>query len=58
MEIQKITSNKSKRHYTIYCVGFVLRTTQLSKSEFEELDFNTNEDWKSYIRNNEVIRIK
>ena len=54
----KITSNQSKRHYTIYLNGSVYRTSKLSKLEFEELDYNTEKDWINYVRTNELIILK
>lgn len=57
MEIT-VKSNKSKRTYTIAYNGGKFRTSELSKPEFQELDFNTNNDWYNYLRNNEVTKIK
>lgn len=54
----KVTSNKSKRHFTITINGCTFRTTQLSQEEFLECDYNTMNDWIAYIKSNEVITIK
>lgn len=53
----KVTSNKTKRTYTIVLNGNKYRTTELSKEEFEELDYNTESDWINYIRTNQVIAL-
>jgi hypothetical protein len=45
----KITSNKSKRHYTIRKSGVVYQTEKLTKQEFEELSYNTVGDWQNYL---------
>ena len=54
----KVTSNKTKKHFTITVNGRVYRTTQMSKEQFEECDYNTAADWINYIKTNEVIIIK
>lgn len=54
----KVTSNKSKRHYTIKLNGTTYRTHQMSIQEFEEAWFMSEGDWKSYIRYNSVIVVK
>lgn len=54
----RITSNRSKRTYTIRYGGNKYRTTQMSKAEFEDAMYNTPTDWKDYIKNNECIILK
>lgn len=49
-----VTSNKSKRTFTIRCqfVGHTYakyRTLAMSQTEFEECEFNTSEDWRNFI---------
>ena len=58
MKNYKVTSNKSKRHYTITINACTFKTTQLSKEEFEECEYNTMNDWIAYVKHNEVITIK
>ena len=53
----KVTSNKTKRTYTILLNGNKYRTIKLSKNEFEELYYNTEGDWINYIKSNEVIAL-
>lgn len=55
MESLVVKSNKSKRTFTIrkYVDGKFFskfRTLDFSKDEFEELDNNTEEDWKNFLR--------
>ena len=53
----KVTSNKTKRTYTILFNGNKYRTIKLGKNEFEELYYNTEGDWINYIKSNEVIAL-
>jgi hypothetical protein len=45
-----ITSNKSKRTFTIRKESAKFRTLQMSQNEFDECECNTNEDWKDFLR--------
>jgi hypothetical protein len=56
-QTMKVTSNKTKRAYTILLNGNKYRTIKLGKSEFEELYYNTEGDWINYIKSNEVIAL-
>ena len=53
----KVTSNKTNRTYTIVLNGNKYRTTKLTQDEFEQFEYNTESDWKNYIRTNEVIAL-
>ena len=46
----KITSNKSKRTFTIRKESAKFRTLEMSRDEFNECNNNTNEDWKDFLR--------
>ena len=46
----KITSNKSKRTFTIRKEGAKFRTLKMSQNEFDECEYNTTEDWKYFLR--------
>ena len=46
----KITSNKSRRTFTIRKESTKFRTLEMSRDEFNECDNNTNEDWKDFLR--------
>lgn len=52
----KVTSNKSKKHFTININGVKFRTLHLSKDEFEEAEYNTENDWKDYVRNSGNVK--
>ena len=56
-QTMKVTSNKTKRTYTILLNGNKYRTIKLGKNEFEELYYNTESDWINYIKSNEVIAL-
>ena len=56
-QTMKVTSNKTKRTYTILFNGNKYRTIKLGKNEFEELYYNTEGDWINYIKSNEVIAL-
>ena len=46
----KIYSNQSKKTFTIKTDGNKFRTVKMSKSEFEELEFNTENDWRNFLK--------
>lgn len=46
----KVKSNKKLRRYTVTLNGSKYRTLQLSKTEFDNLDYLTKEDWVNYVR--------
>jgi len=46
----KITSNKSKRTFTIRKEDSKFRTLQMSRYEFDECEYNTTEDWEYFLR--------
>lgn len=51
MSIEKVTSNKKTRHYTIYKIdGSIYRTFSFNKAEFEELQYDTLADWRNFLR--------
>lgn len=52
--IKKVTSNKSKRHFTIIKDdGTKYRTIPMSKSEFKKNEYNTLNDWKYFLRSSQ-----
>ena len=52
------TPNYSKRTFTLRYHGSKYRTCKLDKNEFEDCLFNTENDWKNFLRNNQVTAIK
>jgi hypothetical protein len=57
MENKIITQNKTKRTYTFTVNGNKYRTTQLTKQEFEEFEYNTSNDLSTYVKSNQVIAL-
>ena len=47
----KITSNKSKKTFTIRKENSKFRTIEMSKKEFEDFEYNTISDWKYFLIN-------
>lgn len=45
----KVTPNYSKRTYTIRKEGLKYRTIKMSKAEFESNEFNTANDWQTFL---------
>lgn len=58
METLKITSNKSKRHYTINKGYVKYRTLPMSKQEFESAYYWTQNDWRDFLTTDEYYAIK
>lgn len=52
------TPNYSKKTFTIRYHGSKYRTYPMFKTEFEDCLLNTENDWKNYLRNNQIIAIK
>lgn len=46
----KVTSNVKNRTFTIKKNGITYRTGKFSKPEFEELEYNTQNDWANFLR--------
>jgi len=46
----KVTSNVKNRTFTIKKNGTTYRTGKFSKPEFEELEYNTQNDWANFLR--------
>ena len=54
----KITSNKTKRHYTIKVGACIYRAVKLTAQEFNEMSYFTPNDWANYLRTEQTIIIK
>lgn len=49
--IARVTSNKAKRHFTIYKEdGTKYRTLPMSTEEFHSNEMNTMNDWKQFLK--------
>jgi len=53
----KITSNKSKRHYTIKLTYAKYRTLPMSKQEFDSAYYWTKKDWDQFLTTNDYYKI-
>ena len=54
----KVTSNKSARTFTIKNETAKYRTYKMSKSEFESNQYNTENDWKQFLKSDEYYKVK
>lgn len=53
----KISSNKSKRHYTITTESGKYRTLPMSKDEFHSASYWSGQDWQNFLKTDEYYRI-
>lgn len=57
-EILKISSNKTKRTFTIRTKYAKFRTLQFSKEEFEHAYFFwTGNDWKQFLKSDDYYKV-
>lgn len=55
----KVSANQSKRTFTIKTESATFRTTQMSRDEFESNEFNTGNDWQSFLSNtNDYYKVR
>jgi hypothetical protein len=54
----KVTQNKSARTFTIKNETAKYRTFKMSKQEFESNQYNTENDWKQFLKTDEYYKIK
>ena len=54
----RISSNKSKRTYTIKVNGFTYRTYPMSSEEFNSCDYNTGNDWAQFLTSSDYYKVK
>jgi hypothetical protein len=54
----KITSNKSKRTFTIKTDVATYRTSQMSKQEFAANLYNTVNDWNNFLKTDEYYKVR
>lgn len=47
----KVSSNQSKRHFTIVTESAKFRTNPMDKVEFERNEYNTGNDWQHFLNN-------
>jgi len=54
----KVSSNKSKRTYTIKTDAATYRTSPMTKDEFESCEYNTGNDWSYFLRSNDYYKVR
>lgn len=54
----KAKANKSKRTYTLRLDGNKYRTIPMSKEEFENAYYWTDNDWKQFLKTDEYFIVK
>lgn len=54
----KVSSNKSKRTFTIKTDTSVYRTNTMSRIEFENLENNTGNDWNDFLKSNDYYKVR
>jgi len=55
----RISSNQSKRTFTIRTESATYRTIQMSKKEFNHADrFWTGDDWQHFLKTDEYYKVK
>lgn len=55
----KVNSNYKKRTFTILINDTKWRTNQMTKDEFQENLYNTQNDWKNYLlTSNDYYKVK
>lgn len=56
-EITIVSSNKSKRTFTLKTTGGKFRTYPMTKDEFRSCLNNTGNDWDYFLRSNDYYKI-
>lgn len=54
----QVRANNKARTFTIKKNGTTYRTTAMSRAEFEENEFNTANDWASFLQNGSYYKVK
>jgi hypothetical protein len=54
----KATQNKSARTYTLRVNGNKYRTFPMSKEEFENAYYHTENDWNNFLKGNDYYKVK
>ena len=53
----RTTANKSARTFTIYTNNSKYRTTRLSKEEFQSCLYNTENDWRQFLKSDDYFKV-
>lgn len=54
----KVSSNQSKRHYTIKTESGKYRTLPMGKDEFNNCQRNSGQDWQNFLRSDAYYKVK
>jgi hypothetical protein len=54
----RITSNKSKRTFTIKTDVATYRTYPMTKEEFNSCEYNTGNDWMHFLNSNDYYKVR
>lgn len=54
----KVSSNKSKRTFTIVTDAAKFRTNPMSKEEFQSCLNNTGNDWNNFLKTDDYHKVK
>ena len=54
----KISSNKSKKTFTIVTESSKYRTLPMSKEEFNDNLHNTGNDWQNFLKSSDYYKVK
>ncbi len=53
----KVSSNKSKRTYTLIVDGTKYRTTKMTREEFNDCQHNTGNDWNQFLKSSDYYKV-
>ena len=54
----KVSSNQSKRHFTIKTESATFRTCPMSQEEFNSCEYNTGNDWNQFLKSEDYYKVK
>lgn len=57
-ETIKVSSNQSKRHFTIKTESGTYRTLPMTQEEFDSNEFNTGNDWKHFLKSDDYYKVR
>jgi len=56
--VLKVSSNQSKRHFTIKTESATYRTYPMSREEFNSNEFNTGNDWAQFLKSDDYYKVR
>ena len=54
----KVSSNKSKRTFTIVTDAAKYRSYPMSKEEFKSCEYTTGNDWANFLKSDDYYKVK